>query len=243
LIPIIKEVFPKVEDNIINNMVRFQDIEILYEQSILLHKKKLLEKKGEEFHVPILKLLQSEPQVTIVYEVIKAFGFTANQTDEVIKLLTSESGKYIQSLTHRVFKNRKWLIIAPLNNVIAENILIETANCIVNFKNGKLKFEKFSPDDLLLANDNSIAQLSADDIFYPLLLRKWKQGDYFYPLGMNKKKKLSRFLIDQKLSLTEKENIWVVEMNKKIIWVVGKRIDDRFKITPKTKTILKISLD
>ncbi len=242
LIPIIKEVFPQVEDNIINNMQRFQDIEILYEQSILLHKKKLLEKKGEEFHIPVLKLLQSEPQVTIVYEIIKAFGFTANQTDEVIKLLTSESGKYIQSLTHRVFKNRKWLIIAPLNNIIAENILIETANCIVNFKNGKLKFENFSPDDLLLANCNSIAQLDADEIFYPLLLRKWKQGDYFYPLGMNKKKKLSRFLIDQKLSLTEKENIWVVEMNKKIIWVVGKRIDDRFKITPKTKTILKISL-
>ncbi len=242
LIPIIKEVFPQVEDNIINNMLRFQDIEILYQQSILLHKKKLLEKKGEEIHIPVLKLLQSEPQVTIVYEIIKAFGFTTNQTDEVIKLLTSESGKYIQSLTHRVFKNRRWLIIAPLNNIIAENILIETANCIVNFKNGKLKLEKFSPDDLLLANGTSIAQLDADDIFYPLLLRKWKQGDYFYPLGMNKKKKLSRFLIDQKLSLTEKENIWVVEMNKKIIWVVGKRIDDRFKITPKTKTILKISL-
>ena len=242
LIPIIKEVFPQVEYNIINNMLRFQDIEILYHQSILLHKKKLLEKKGEEIHIPVLKLLQSEPQVTIVYEIIKVFGFTANQTDEVIKLLTSESGKYIQSLTHRVFKNRKWLIIAPLNNIIAENILIETANCIVNFKNGKLKLEKFSPDDLLLANGNSIAQLDADEIFYPLLLRKWKQGDYFYPLGMNKKKKLSRFLIDQKLSLTEKENIWVVEMNKKIIWVVGKRIDDRFKITPKTKTILKISL-
>jgi tRNA(Ile)-lysidine synthase len=242
LIPILKEVFPRVEDNMINNMQRFQDIEILYQQSILLHKKKLLEENGEEIHIPVLKLLQSEPQVTIVYEIIKTFGFTANQTDEVIKLLTSESGKYVQSLTHRVFKNRKWLIIAPLNNISAENILIETADSIVNFKNGELKLEKFSPDELLPANDNSIAQLDAAEIFYPLLLRKWKQGDYFYPLGMNKKKKLSRFLIDQKLSLTEKENIWVVEMNKKIIWVVGKRIDNRFKITPKTKTILKISL-
>ncbi len=242
LIPSIQKVFPNAEDNLLKNIERVKEIESLYDQSINLYKKKLLEQRGEEIHIPVLKLLRSRPLATIVYEIVRDFGFTSSQTEEVVKLLGSDSGKYIQSPTYKIIKNRNWLIITPVSSIIAENFLIEEKNESIEFVNGKLKFEKIKPGNSQITTDSSVVMLDADEIIFPLLLRKWKQGDYFYPLGMKKKKKLSRFFIDQKLSIMDKEKSWVLEMDKKIIWVVGKRIDDRFKVLPKTKNILKISL-
>jgi tRNA(Ile)-lysidine synthase len=226
----------------LKNISKFGEAENLYNQAIELHKNKLLEYKGNEIHIPVLKLKNAGTLVTIVYEIIKGYNFTANQAAEVIGLLDSESGKYVQSASHRIIRNRKWLIISPNQTTEAANILLEENDKTISFENGALQIEKLQ----LTTNHqplttNFTAQLDASEIKFPLLLRKWKQGDYFYPLGMQRKKKLSRFFIDQKLSLTQKENIWVIETNKKIIWVVGMRIDDRFKITGKTKTVLQIA--
>lgn len=241
LIPGIKEVFPKVEENLTNNLQRFREAEQLYQQAIDQHKKKLLEQKGNEIHIPVLKLLKAQPLHSIVYEIIKDYDFTAHQTDDCIALLKSETGKYIQSSSHRIIRNRAWIIISSNETTAADNILIEEESDIY-FAEGKLEIKKLKTSNLKLQNSNQIAQLDAEKINFPLFLRKWKQGDYFYPLGMNKKKKLSRFFIDQKLSLTQKEKTWVIEMNKKIIWVIGMRIDERFKITDSTKDILQITL-
>jgi len=240
LIPSIQNVFPYVEENLINNIERFKEIEVLYLQSIELHKKNLLEQKGNEVHIPVLKLLKSKPLKTIVYEIIKDFNFTAHQTGEAVHLLNSESGKYISSATHRILKNRKWLIIAPVNNFLAQHILINKSDKEIVFELGKLIFKNEAFTNEKISTSNLTAMLDAKNITFPLLLRKWKPGDYFYPLGMQKKKKLSKFFIDQKLSITDKEKVWLVESNKKIVWIIGKRIDDRFKISDQTKAILEI---
>jgi len=243
VIPMIKEVYPTVEDNLIDNIKRFTEAEELYQQAVQLHKKKLLELKGNEVHVPVLKLQKSSPLSAIVYEIIKDFGFTANQTKDVEGLLESESGKYVQSASHRIIKNRNWLIISPNKTEEADNVLIEAGASKISLASGDLHVELFNkPNNFQIPVDANVAALNADDITFPLLLRKWKQGDYFYPLGMRKKKKLSRFFIDIKLSRTDKENVWVLESNKKIIWIIGYRIDDRFKISDNTKRILKITL-
>jgi tRNA(Ile)-lysidine synthase len=241
ILPLVSEAFPEAKENVLKNIQRFTETEILYRQSIDQHKKKLAEQKGNELHIPVLKLLKVIPLSTVVYEIISQYDFTAHQVAEVLALLHSETGKYIQSSTHRIIKNRNWLIIAPLKNLIAQNILIEEKDKKIHFEAGELYIEKFDMLNVQIPSENSIAMVDAAEIMFPLLLRKWKQGDYFYPLGMQKKKKLNRFLTDQKLSLPQKEITWVIEMNKKIIWIMGMRIDDRFKVTDATKQILKFS--
>ena len=241
VIPFIEKSYPEVNDNILANIKRFREIELLYQQAIDLHKKKLLEFKGNEIHIPVLKLKKSQPLHSIVYETIREYGFSSSQTEEVISLLDSESGKYVQSASHRIIKNRKWIIIVPKQAEQAETALVEEGNTNVQCSMFNVQFSIGETTNNKPQTINSVACLDADEIKFPLLLRKWKQGDYFYPLGMRKKKKLSRFFIDQKLSKTDKEKVWVIEMDKKIIWIVGYRIDDRFKITDKTKKVLKIT--
>ena len=255
LIPDLQKVYPQVEDNLAGNLQRFREIEWLYHQSIDLLKKKLLERKGNEVHIPVLKLNKTQPLSTIVYEIIRDYGFTAHQVTDVIGLLQSDSGKYIKSLSHRILKNRNWLIISPHVSTGADNILLEENDSTVEFSVGKMEIKRISmganfthdlkdklPTGSYGQARDHIASLDIRNICFPLLLRKWRTGDYFYPLGMNRKKKLSRFFIDRKLSLLQKEKVWVVESDRKIIWVVGMRIDERFKITESTKTILQLDL-
>jgi len=251
IIPLISKVYPQVKTNLQDNINRFSEIQKLYQISVNDIKRKLCKVKNDEVHVPI-KQLMSYHNKALIFEIISDYGFSEKQIDEVIKLAEAESGKFIQSpaTPHRIIKFRNWFIISKAKSENAETIIIEEGTKNVQCSMFNVQFSTFQTSSLkplqrspFGQTSDAVACLDADEIVYPLILRKWKQGDYFYPLGMKKKKKLARFFIDQKLSKTEKEKMWVIEMNKKIIWVVGIRIDDRFKITEKTKKILKISLE
>jgi tRNA(Ile)-lysidine synthase len=239
LLPSIKAVFPQVEENLLDNIDRFRKIKALYQTSVEELKKQVCEQYASEIRIPILKLMKYR-HTSLIYEIIKDYGFGEKQVEEVMKLADAESGKFIENEKYQIIKHRNWFIIAPRAE-LADTIAIEDGMECICFGGGKLEFKTISKEKFQLQKNESIAQLDAKHIEYPLLLRKWKQGDYFYPLGMRKKKKLARFFIDLKLPKNQKENIWVLESNKKIIWVVGIRIDDRFKITESTEKILALT--
>lgn len=243
IIPAISKAYPQVKENLQDNINRFKEIDKLYQLMVYELKKKLCKQKSNEIHIPVKQLMAFDNRA-LLYEIISPYGFTEKQVDELIKLAESNSGKYIQSpeQQYRIIKHRHWFIISSVGAAESENIIIEERDKNILFVGGTLTIETTLTTSNKLQTTNSIAALDAKQISFPLLLRKWKTGDYFYPLGMKKKKKLSRFFIDQKLSKTEKEKTWVVESEQRIIWVVGHRIDDRFKVIDQTRNVLTFTL-
>ncbi|WP_018628272.1 tRNA lysidine(34) synthetase TilS [Niabella aurantiaca] len=238
LLPQLASVYPEVEQNLIGNVQRFREANALYRQSVAQYRKKLVTRKGAELHLPVLLLLKTVAPLTVLFEIIKDYGFSAGQLPEVFALTTSDPGRFIASTTHRIIRDRKHLIIAPLAPAAGSRVAVEEPGSYF-FDAGKLEL-RLKENESTIPTVAETAWLDARHIQFPLMLRPWRTGDYFYPLGMEKKKKVARFLIDHKLSATEKEKVWVLEMGQKIIWIVGYRIDHRFRVTGTTGEVLEI---
>ena len=240
LIPQLQTVFPQVEENLLNNIRRMEETAILYNELVAGLKKKICEVKGEEMHIPVLKLMKYK-QTSLIYEIIKDYGFGEHFVGEVVKLADATSGKYIANANWRIIRHGAWFIIAP-QTAAAQTLVVEKEDASIRFDRFELLLKFLKTETFSLDKSPTVAQLDASEVAFPLVLRRWKKGDYFYPLGMRKKKKLARFFIDQKLSQTQKEKVWVVESHKRIAWIVGHRIDDRFKVTENTGQVLQLSL-
>ena len=246
IIPALKEMNPSLETTIKNDIERLREVELIFKQAVNEKRKKLIKKsrdsKGAET-ILIAELKKLEPIKTWLYELLNPYNFNIETVNDIILSLGKTSGKQFFSLTHRIIKDRKHLIITslPVFQNIPVNISSKTKTIS---KPVKLKISKIVRTNAWKPPaDNTIACLDYDQLVFPLKLRKWKTGDSFYPLGMDKKKKLSDFLIDNKVSIPDKEQIYVLESNNEIIWIVGHRIDNRFKITGHTRDIYFIKIN
>jgi tRNA(Ile)-lysidine synthase len=242
IIPAAENWFPNAVQHVNDSIKRFAEAELIYRKAVEKEIKKLAEKRGKDIYVPILKLQKAEPLETICYELFRQYGFTSSQIPQIIHLFESETGHYIQSQTYRAIKNREFIIVTEKKADKADIIVIEGLPCAVETENCtfSLSFEKNMQQ---IPADVTTACIDMKRITFPLLLRRWKQGDYFYPLGMGmKKKKLSKYFKDEKLPLHQKENIWVLECDKRIVWIAGMRLDERFKVKENTAEILQVTL-
>lgn len=243
IIPLVKEKIPAAEENILNTQEILRDTWLFYEYSIDNIKKKLLQDQGNSRCIPVLKLKSFPGYPALLWEIIQQYNFSFGQLKDVLHLLEAETGKYVQSSSHRIIRNRKFLLITGMKPENTDFFLAEDEHSKINLPEYEITFSiKTLHSSIDIARSTDTAVFPLDKIRFPIIIRKWRKGDYFYPFGMRKKKKLARFFIDIKLSAPEKESQYVLEMDKKIIWVAGRRTDDRFRITqfPAKVLIVKI---
>ena len=237
IVPTLKELNSGFLDSFQNTLHHLQQAESLVNDASKLVFEKVVKEKGNQLEIHLKPLLEFQNYKAYLFQWLKSYGFSA--WNDIYDLVNAQSGKQVFSETHVLLKDREKLILSERNSINkSEVFIIESIESKVNIPL-KLIFSRFSGGKNVNANCIFVDE---DKIKFPLTIRKWQEGDYFYPAGMNGKKKLSKYFKDEKYSLLDKENQWLLCSEDQIIWVIGKRADQRFIATERTQQIIKIDI-
>jgi tRNA(Ile)-lysidine synthase len=237
--PLLKELNPSLEKTAEESITKISGAVELMEQGAEYWKEKFEHKKGDQVLLNKKGLEQLRNPEGVLWNLIKVFGFNLDQCRQIITAFHGQSGKLFSSSQFELVIDRDHLIISKIQSDLTETS-IQTDQTEASLGSFKLKIERKEKVDF--NNDPSMGFLDAAKLKFPLLWRKWRSGDSFYPLGMNRKKKLSDFLTDEKISLTDKETTTVLESENQIVWVVGLRIDNHYKVTEATTSTVVCQL-
>jgi tRNA(Ile)-lysidine synthase len=240
LLPVLKDTFPNFENSFVKTQSHLSESKDLVNDYIDFVKTKIWNKQKDQVFLSIKEIKNLPHYRAVLYEMLKKYAFT--EWDDVYNLLEAQTGKQVFSNTHYLLKDRENLVLGVSKQI--HNLRFEIHD--TKFEIDDLRFEiqnlKFEIDDLeFKTKDIYAVRFDKSKVNFPLFVRKWQKGDYFYPLGMRGKKKLSDFFTDLKLSHIEKKKIWLLcDADDQIIWIIGKRLDNRFKISKQTTELIKI---
>jgi tRNA(Ile)-lysidine synthetase-like protein len=239
LVPMLKDLNPNFLSSFHKTQTYLQEAQVMVEDASIMIYQQVAKQEEDTIYFDLKKLKKLPNYKSYLHQWLKEFGFSA--WDDIYDLVESQSGKYVFSPEYRLLKDRDSLILSPINFVNEkEEYSIDENQKEVNIPLN-LTFCKVA--DISLTTNSAIF-VDADKLQYPLVLRHWNEGDRFQPFGMNgKSKKVSKLFKDEKLSLLEKENIWLLCSNDEIVWIINVRQDERFRIDNTTKNILKIQLE
>jgi tRNA(Ile)-lysidine synthase len=240
VIPVLKEINPSIEITLNETAERFNSLNEILTLYITGLRNSISENKGNDIIFNISLLKAQLHNKAVIYELFKPYGVTNAILKDLVAVIDGKTGGQIFTGTWRIIKNRKEIIVTSENR--GEDTVFYIRNISGFRKVPEIKsavYEDITGNFQIQPNP-LIAFIDADKITFPLIIRKWKAGDYFYPLGMKQKKKLSDYFIDNKYSLIDKENITILESDGKIVWIIGDRIDNRFRITRSTTKALVI---
>lgn len=237
LIPLLEELNPGFSRSLDQTRKNLGGAYNIFQETINHIRSIIVTVVGNKTEINILQLKTYNQQSTILYEILKEFHFHPDQTQQIIESIDANAGKMFYSSSHILLKDRGSLIIQSI-----EDISLKNDGNQLNQTKSDLRFCTFEKsDDFEYSKSLKTIHLDADKISFPMKQRYWKAADYFYPLGMKQKKKLSDFLIDKKVDRFEKQKVKVLISDEQIVWVIGFRMDDRFKVTDETQNILEVS--
>ena len=242
IMPLFDELNPSFRSMMLENMKRIANASDFIFNCISSYCNDLIISVDDETRISI-DILQKQPSPSLVlYELLTPFGFNSRVIEQIFQHLSSESGKRFFSSSHQLIKDRSYLIVAPIKSTDEEIFLINEGDSVVESPL-KITIKKGLVADCLIQKTNCVATLDLQKLSFPLKLRRWKNGDWFVPFGMKGRKKLSDFFADKKYSLLDKENCWLlVDSKDTIVWVVGERTDNRFRITEQTTFYYQLEL-
>ena len=240
IIPLLKNINPSFMDSFIKTQKYLIESQSVLEDYFLEIKDRvILSVSEDQISYNINKILALNNPKAYMYFLLKPYGFT--DWDKITSLLEAQSGKQISSTSHRLIKNRTNLILCKINSQLEVNISIQNSDQLIKIPDHGISLHIDSTNSMPVKSIDSV-NLDFESLSFPLTLRNWNKGDYFYPIGMKGKKKLSKFFKDQKLSLIDKENALILCSNDQVVWVLGMRADNRFISTEKTFKFFNISI-
>ena len=241
VMPVMEKVNPGMLDAITDTMRHLASSSEIVDVYISKLAGEVFRSDGEKAEADIKSLISLTPVAPHIYELFRRYGISPKQTEEVIALLRSDTGRFMFTSTHRLLNDRGRIIITPRNSQAPEEYCfnsIDEMRISGLFSDIRLAV----PTEETIPSSPLIASLDLDLVTFPVTVRPWEPGDRFMPLGMNKMKKISDFLIDLKVPVSNKEKVLLLVSETGVIWVMGYRIDDRYKITDQTARVLALTL-
>lgn len=250
IIPSLTEANPNFKNSLLTTIENLNQAYCFNNFYLDALRREIVEETEEEISLDLEKLMENEHKEYVCFEFLKKYGFSPKQCKEILTAATKnycQGDCFISKLGFSAIINRKKFVIKKNNS----NFAFDKANDSVFVIDSEtkevaepigLKISRCRIEDFVLRKDSDICNIDSDLIDFPLVLRHWKKGDSFIPFGMKGRKKLSDYFIDEKLSLFEKESIWILTSGDEIVWVVGMRSDNRFRVTNQTKNVLIVQL-
>jgi tRNA(Ile)-lysidine synthase len=242
IIPLFREINPSFDQSVEETAEKLGDVNEIFTAFISDIRNKTVRHKNNLVVIKIKELINLSPKRTILFELFRPYGLGSGQIDDLISLSEGKTGNQIFTASHRLLKNRNEIIVSPRD--IDSDAYYEISS-LEEFRKvpGIVSAESVKiTDGYIIPRSSKVACLDLAKISFPVVIRRWAPGDTFYPLGMKKKKKLSDYFIDKKYSILEKENCLLLQSVDKIAWILGDRIDNRFRITSSSRNALLIKV-